>query len=139
MLRPDAMIAEAANWLQNEALRYVLIAQDHAAKAELVTHGTDRIPAQPKRGEDLQRCAEAAKALADQFLGYAIAVSSARPLAGPLTPGCLTHLPATFLRRCSPEDYPGQALFRLPSGEVVRAPLSADQPVVTPETQRRSA
>lgn len=120
----ELKIREAASWLQTEALRYVLIAQDHAGRAELITHGTDKIPAQPKRGGDLQRVAQEAKALAAQFLGYAQAVTALAPPRGDLEHGAATFLPATFLRRCSDEDYPGEGLFRLPSGEVVRAALA---------------
>ena len=139
MPTPELLIREAADWLRNEALRYVLIAQDHAARAELITHGTDKIPANTKRGADLQRCAEAAKQLADQFLGYAMAVSALAPPTGDLPPGSATHLPATFLRRCAAEDYPDQALFRLPLGDVVRAPLASPQAVDLSINQRRSA
>lgn len=139
MQSPELLIQEAADYLRNEALRYVLIAQDHAGLAELISHGTDKIPAQPKRGADLQRCAQAAKALADQFLGYALAVAAQAPARGVLEPGSPTHLPATFLRLCAAEDYPGQALFRLPLGDVVRAPLASPQVHDLPSSQPRSA
>jgi hypothetical protein len=146
MSSPDLKITEVVEWLRSQALRYVLIAQDHAGRAELISAGTDKIPAQPKRGADLQRCAEEAKTLAQQFLGYATAVSALAPAHEGLVAGAATQLPATFLRRCSTEDYPGQAYFRLYGGDVVRAPLVSNpapapqaEAIDTAAPQRRSA
>lgn len=124
MLLPDATLAEAIEYMRGKAERYVQIALDHLERAEVLKAGTDRIPPSPLRAEGFARCAAEAKAIADQYLRLAGALSALRPDPETLKPGDLVPLPAEYLRRASGEDFPGEAYFRVGNGDVVRAPLA---------------
>lgn len=116
--------AQAGAWFGQEAARYVAIAKDHAERAELMASGTDKIPVNPRRRDQLMTLALEASRLAQQFLDYALAIRLLTVPEASVGRGALVHLPATFLRPCAVEDFPGQGLFRLAGGVVVRAPLA---------------
>ncbi len=135
MQQPDDIIREAVAWMQAEGVRHALIAREHIAMANTLAA---RQPTNPVRIQAYRRCAQAAAHTALRFVDWAMAISSLRPIGGPLAAGAATYLPATFLRRCAAEDFPGQGLFRLAGGEVVRAPL-ASQAAEAPAQQDRWA
>lgn len=126
MRPPEAVIEEAVTWLRQEAARYVVIAQRHAAQAELMAIGTDRIAVNPHRRDQYQAMAKEAALQAQQFLDFALAIRTLAPglFDRALERGEVVPLMATFLRPCAAEDFPGEGLFRLPAGDVVRAPLA---------------
>lgn len=125
MLLPDATVAEAIAYMRGKAERYAQIARDHLDRAEVLSGGTDRIEASPVRAARFAQCATEAMALAQNYLGIAMALTALRPDPQTLQPGDLTTLPVQFLRRAANEDYPGEAFFRVTADQVVRAPLAS--------------
>lgn len=135
---PEATLDDAVAWLTAEAQRHVLLADDHAARAGLMATGSDRMPVNGRRRDQLRQMATEAAMTAKMFIGFAIAIRSLQP-GRPPEAGDVICLPATFLRRCAAEDFPGQALFRLEGGEVVRAPLAFEAADLAPAQQDRWA
>jgi hypothetical protein len=123
-LSPDTA-NQAGAWFRREAARYVAIAREHAERAELMATGTDKIEVNPRRRDQFYGMALEATRMAQEFLEFALAIRLLTLTEVQLDRGGLVNLPATFLRPCSAEDFPGQGLFRLPLGDVVRAPLAS--------------
>ena len=126
-MRPDASpssdIEATIAYLKAEAARYAVIAMAHIERAQILAAGTDRIPASLVRAQRFEACAQEAVSLAEKHFTWANTLAATRANSA-MRPGDLALLPATFLRRCSDEDYPGEGLFRLSTGETVRAPLA---------------
>ena len=128
-MRHDRAIDDAVAWLTSEAARYVVLAQEHADRALLMGTGTDKIAVNLRRRDQFRSMAVDAAQIAQQFIGFAQAIRRAAEATTSTAPGAECGLPATFLRRCAAEDFPGQGLFRLADGQVVRAPLASPPPV----------
>lgn len=123
-MRPDRTIDDAVTWLTREAARYVTLAQEHADRAQLMTTGTDKIAVNLRRRDQFQVMAVEAAQMAGQFIGFAQAIQRQAAATARTRHGAACGLPATFLRPCAVEDFPGHGLFRLVDGQVVRAPLA---------------
>jgi hypothetical protein len=124
-MRPDRTTDDAVAWLTREAARYVTLAQGHADRALLMAVGTDKIAVNLRRRDQFQAMAIEAALIARQFIAFAQAIDRAQAPTTSTRPGVECGLPATFLRPCAAEDFPGQGLFRLADGQVVRAPLAS--------------
>lgn len=123
-MRLDHTVDDAVAWLTQEAARYVVIAQEHADRAQLMGTGTDKIAVNLRRRDQFQVMAIEAGQIAAQFISFARAVRCMAAASASTRPGVECGLPATFLRVCAPDDFAGQGLFRLADGQVVRAPLA---------------
>lgn len=118
----NASIEELLAYLRDKATRYGLIARSHIERAEVWKHGTDQMRPNGVMADRYEAAAKAALQLAQNYTGYAMALSCLRPLEG-LAPGDPALIPATFLRRASAEDFPGDAFVKLAGDQVVRLPL----------------
>ena len=127
-MRPDASpssdIEATIAYLKAEAARYAVIAMAHIERAQILAAGTDRIPASLVRAQRFEACAQEAVSLAEKHFTWANTLAAFTWSSTAIRAGDPALLPATFLRRCSDEDYPGEGLFRLSTGETVRAPLA---------------
>jgi hypothetical protein len=118
----NATLEELLAYLRDKATRYGLIARSHIERAEVWKRGTDQLQPNGVMADRYEAAARAALTLAQNYTGYALCLSYLRPLEG-LEPGDPALIPATFLRRASAEDFPGEGFVKLAGDQVVRLPL----------------
>jgi hypothetical protein len=121
----NASLEQLLDYLKDKAIRYGEVAKRNVELAEIWKKGTDQRPPNLVFADRYEAAAKLALQLAQDYAGYALWMARLRPL-DQLQPGEPALIAATFVRRASAEDFPGEAFIRLAGvPEPIRLPMQS--------------